>query len=79
MKTFYYKLLCCELDLGIQYYIYFHRIVLYYEPVSFILCCRCNFLNFAKNIRCLECKEDGPRKVDMGDVEMKKGDWICSE
>lgn len=43
------------------------------------MCPKCNFLNFAKNIRCLECKEDGPRKVDTGDVVMKKGDWICSE
>ncbi|KAL6183294.1 hypothetical protein ACLB2K_044705 [Fragaria x ananassa] len=43
------------------------------------MCPKCNFLNFAKNIRCLECKEEGPRKVDMSDVEMKKGDWVCSE
>ncbi|KAL6175689.1 hypothetical protein ACLB2K_052328 [Fragaria x ananassa] len=43
------------------------------------MCPKCNFLNFVKNIRCLECKEEGPRKVDMSDVEMKKGDWVCSE
>ena len=38
-------------------------------------------MNFAKNLRCLQCKEDGPRKADAGDleIEMKKGDWICTE
>ncbi|KAJ0048118.1 hypothetical protein Pint_17077 [Pistacia integerrima] len=40
---------------------------------------RCNFLNFARNVICLKCKEDGPKSVHGGDVEMKKGDWICSE
>ncbi|CAL5445278.1 unnamed protein product [Camellia sinensis] len=39
----------------------------------------CNFMNFAKNQRCLKCKEDGPKKVGFDDVEMKKGDWICPE
>ncbi|XP_042456545.1 uncharacterized protein LOC122041067 isoform X1 [Zingiber officinale] len=42
------------------------------------LCPNCNFLNFAQNLRCLECKEDGPKRVnrDSGN-EMKKGDWTC--
>ncbi|KAM1238765.1 hypothetical protein TB2_039413 [Malus domestica] len=45
------------------------------------MCPKCNFMNFAKNLRCLQCKEDGPRKADAGDleIEMKKGDWICTE
>ncbi|WOL11898.1 zinc finger protein VAR3, chloroplastic [Canna indica] len=42
------------------------------------LCPNCNFLNFARNLRCLECKEDGPKKATPGgDAEMKLGDWNC--
>lgn len=41
------------------------------------MCPKCNFLNFAKNWRCLKCKEDGPTAVGSDDVEMKKGDWVC--
>ncbi|KAM4114267.1 hypothetical protein ACJW30_04G056200 [Castanea mollissima] len=40
---------------------------------------RCNFLNFSRNKQCRGCNEDGPKKVGMGDVEMKKGDWTCSQ
>ncbi|KAJ0106545.1 hypothetical protein Patl1_19612 [Pistacia atlantica] len=40
---------------------------------------RCNFYNFARNLICLKCKEDGPKSVRGGDIEMKDGDWICSE
>ncbi|KAK1264168.1 hypothetical protein QJS04_geneDACA021223 [Acorus gramineus] len=39
----------------------------------------CNFVNFARNIRCLACKEDGPRRVDPSGIEMKSGDWICPQ
>ncbi|KAL6573379.1 hypothetical protein OROHE_001838 [Orobanche hederae] len=35
----------------------------------------CKFMNFARNIRCLKCKTEGPTNVD--EVEMKKGDWNC--
>ncbi|XP_042456546.1 zinc finger protein VAR3, chloroplastic-like isoform X2 [Zingiber officinale] len=42
------------------------------------LCPNCNFLNFAQNLRCLECKEDGPERVNRDSSnEMKKGDWNC--
>ncbi|CAN6478535.1 unnamed protein product [Victoria cruziana] len=41
------------------------------------ICQKCNFMNFARNLRCLECKEKGPRNVDLDGAEMKKGDWIC--
>ncbi|XP_020088924.1 zinc finger protein VAR3, chloroplastic-like isoform X3 [Ananas comosus] len=43
------------------------------------LCPNCNFLNFARNLRCLECKENGPKRVDFGNAEMKLGDWTCPE
>lgn len=43
------------------------------------LCPKCNFLNFSRNTRCRECKEDGPKGVGGDDVEKKKGDWICPE
>lgn len=39
-------------------------------------CAKCNFMNFSKNIRCLKCNGEGPKKVDV-DAEMKQGDWIC--
>uniref|UniRef100_A0A0A9CU46 RanBP2-type domain-containing protein n=1 Tax=Arundo donax TaxID=35708 RepID=A0A0A9CU46_ARUDO len=41
------------------------------------LCPNCNFLNFARNRRCLECKADGPKKLEAATAEMKMGDWIC--
>ncbi|KAJ6848774.1 zinc finger protein VAR3, chloroplastic [Iris pallida] len=41
------------------------------------LCPSCNFLNFARNVRCLKCEEDGPKRVNFGGAEMKLGDWIC--
>lgn len=43
------------------------------------ICSKCNFMNFARNVRCLECKEDGPKRVSFDEVEMKKGDWTCSK
>ncbi|XP_047338873.1 zinc finger protein VAR3, chloroplastic-like [Impatiens glandulifera] len=44
------------------------------------MCPKCNFLNFARNVRCLKCHEDGPKQVSVVDgFEMKKGDWMCSE
>ncbi|KAJ6846723.1 zinc finger protein VAR3, chloroplastic [Iris pallida] len=43
------------------------------------LCPNCNFLNFARNVRCLECKEDGPKRTNFGGAEMKLGDWTCPQ
>ncbi|XP_010916149.1 zinc finger protein VAR3, chloroplastic [Elaeis guineensis] len=43
------------------------------------LCPNCNFLNFARNLRCLECKADGPKRVEFGGAEMKFGDWTCPQ
>ncbi|PAN45439.1 hypothetical protein PAHAL_9G119200 [Panicum hallii] len=43
------------------------------------LCTNCNFLNFARNRHCLECKADGPKKVEAATTEMKMGDWICTQ
>lgn len=40
---------------------------------------RCNFMNFSRNIRCLECKAEGPKRVAVDEVEMKKGDWNCPQ
>jgi predicted RNA-binding Zn-ribbon protein involved in translation (DUF1610 family) len=42
-------------------------------------CPKCNFLNFARNIRCLECKELGPRMAGPSEIQMKPGDWICAK
>ncbi|KAH7528563.1 hypothetical protein FEM48_Zijuj05G0085300 [Ziziphus jujuba var. spinosa] len=33
-------------------------------------------MNFSRNIRCLKCKAEGPKKVSEN-FEMKKGDWNC--
>ncbi|XP_059644678.1 zinc finger protein VAR3, chloroplastic-like [Cornus florida] len=43
----------------------------------FGFCFRCKFMNFSRNTRCLKCKANGPERVSVGDVEMKKGDWNC--
>ncbi|KAK1645043.1 hypothetical protein QYE76_062848 [Lolium multiflorum] len=43
------------------------------------LCPNCNFLNFARNRQCLECKEAGPKKIEADTTEMKMGDWICPQ
>ncbi|KAJ8753713.1 hypothetical protein K2173_026389 [Erythroxylum novogranatense] len=55
------------------------------------MCTKCNFLNYARNKRCLKCNEGGPRSVGTTNMEMQggprsvgttnmemlKGDWIC--
>lgn len=43
------------------------------------ICSQCNFMNFARNVSCRKCGEDGPKATNSDDIEMKKGDWICSE
>ncbi|RAL49969.1 hypothetical protein DM860_017470 [Cuscuta australis] len=35
------------------------------------LCTKCNFLNFAKNSRCLQCKENPPKRL------LHPGEWEC--
>ncbi|GMH15154.1 hypothetical protein Nepgr_016995 [Nepenthes gracilis] len=46
------------------------------------ICPRCNFLNFAKNVKCLRCDgffKDrlGKMSEDHDHLPLKKGDWIC--
>ncbi|KAK8942294.1 hypothetical protein KSP40_PGU018766 [Platanthera guangdongensis] len=42
------------------------------------LCPNCNFLNFSRNVRCRECKAEGPKRVDTAAAaKMKPGDWTC--
>ncbi|OMO60679.1 Zinc finger, RanBP2-type [Corchorus capsularis] len=46
------------------------------------LCPKCNFLNFARNIKCLRCdglSEEKLRQLreDQDHLPLKKGDWIC--
>ncbi|KAF9625284.1 hypothetical protein IFM89_020870 [Coptis chinensis] len=43
------------------------------------ICPNCTFMNFARNIRCLECKADGPNRVNIDDIDKKKGDWTCPQ
>ncbi|KAM0898861.1 hypothetical protein ACQ4PT_021673 [Festuca glaucescens] len=45
-------------------------------------CPKCNFLNFAKNIRCLRCDGEFQERYrlmheDQDHLPLKKGDWIC--
>lgn len=40
---------------------------------------RCSFMNFSRNIRCLKCKAEGPKRVSADEAEMKKGDWTCRQ
>ncbi|MED6224229.1 hypothetical protein PIB30_081953 [Stylosanthes scabra] len=47
------------------------------------VCPKCNFLNFARNIRCLRCDSLCEQKIkqfqeESNHLPLKKGDWICS-
>ncbi|XP_057744921.1 zinc finger protein VAR3, chloroplastic-like isoform X1 [Arachis stenosperma] len=47
------------------------------------VCPKCNFLNFARNIRCLRCDSLCEQKIkqfkeDNNHLPLKKGDWICN-
>ncbi|XP_043705797.1 uncharacterized protein LOC122655617 isoform X2 [Telopea speciosissima] len=48
------------------------------------VCPKCNFLNFAKNIKCLRCDGLFQEKLmklreDLDHLPMKKGDWLCDK
>ncbi|ONK75317.1 uncharacterized protein A4U43_C03F15590 [Asparagus officinalis] len=48
------------------------------------ICPKCNFMNFAKNIKCLRCSGVSQEKLDKLREErehlpLKKGDWICEK
>ncbi|XP_002525990.2 zinc finger protein VAR3, chloroplastic isoform X1 [Ricinus communis] len=48
------------------------------------LCPKCNFLNFARNIRCLHCDglfQDRLQRLqeDQDHLPLKRGDWICEK
>lgn len=59
----------------IQLFIFFYHIHTYiYLCVCFsyeVLFYRCNFLNFARNTRCLQCKEKPPER------HLNPGEWEC--
>ncbi|KAL3725788.1 hypothetical protein ACJRO7_030767 [Eucalyptus globulus] len=47
-------------------------------------CPKCNFLNFAKNIKCLRCDTFSQERLnqlqeDQDHLPLKKGDWICDK
>ncbi|KAL9324907.1 hypothetical protein ACSQ67_005552 [Phaseolus vulgaris] len=47
------------------------------------LCPKCNFMNFARNIRCLGCDSLFEEKIkqlkqENNHLPLKKGDWICN-
>ncbi|VFQ87212.1 unnamed protein product [Cuscuta campestris] len=41
------------------------------------ICSKCNFMNFAKNMKCRECDAVAPKRFSGDDIEMRKGDWKC--
>ncbi|XP_010916201.1 uncharacterized protein [Elaeis guineensis] len=48
------------------------------------ICPKCNFLNFAKNIKCLRCNGEFQERLkrlqeDQEHLPLKKGDWICEK
>ncbi|KAB2620064.1 hypothetical protein D8674_037024 [Pyrus ussuriensis x Pyrus communis] len=48
------------------------------------LCPKCNFLNFARNIKCLRCDDFSQERQtrlreDQDHLPLKKGDWICDK
>ncbi|KAL3637356.1 hypothetical protein CASFOL_019655 [Castilleja foliolosa] len=40
------------------------------------VCDKCNFMNFARNIKCLKCEAER-HNIIAADAVMKKGDWHC--
>ncbi|OAY72271.1 Ubiquitin-conjugating enzyme E2 variant 1B, partial [Ananas comosus] len=48
------------------------------------ICPKCNFMNFAKNIKCLHCNGEFQERYkmlheDQEHLPLKKGDWICKK
>lgn len=48
------------------------------------ICPKCNFMNFARNIRCLRCDSLFEERIkqlkeDNNHLPLKKGDWICNK
>ncbi|KAJ8621442.1 hypothetical protein MRB53_029971 [Persea americana] len=48
------------------------------------ICPKCNFVNFARNIKCLRCEGVSQERLknlreDRDHLPMKKGDWICDK
>ncbi|WOL11617.1 hypothetical protein Cni_G20381 [Canna indica] len=48
------------------------------------ICPKCNFLNFAKNMKCLRCNGESEERFkklreDQEHLPLKKGDWICGK
>ncbi|CAH9107913.1 unnamed protein product [Cuscuta epithymum] len=48
------------------------------------LCTNCNFLNFARNIKCLRCNGISQERLhnlrsEQDNLPLKKGDWICDK
>ncbi|KAK7308676.1 hypothetical protein VNO77_42296 [Canavalia gladiata] len=48
------------------------------------LCPKCNFINFARNIKCLRCDNFFEERIkqlqeDNNHLPLKKGDWICNK
>lgn len=39
----------------------------------FLILSRCSFMNFAKNIKCLECEEARPKR------QLTGGEWECPQ
>ncbi|OMO88797.1 Zinc finger, RanBP2-type [Corchorus olitorius] len=37
------------------------------------ICQRCNFMNFARNVKCLECEDDRPKR------QLTGGEWECPQ
>ncbi|XP_051115610.1 zinc finger protein VAR3, chloroplastic [Andrographis paniculata] len=40
-------------------------------------CSKCKFVNFARNVRCLQCQAERPISIGDNSPEKKKGDWDC--
>ncbi|KAM1740836.1 hypothetical protein ACFX12_011025 [Malus domestica] len=48
------------------------------------LCPKCNFLNFARNLKCLRCDDFSQERLtrlreEQDHLPLKKGDWICDK
>lgn len=56
---------------------FFFFLICFFSSTQFKLKCsttfRCSFMNFARNVRCLECNEQRPKKLLTG------GEWECPQ
>lgn len=65
--------MCFEHGKHIRHFIGLFERAIMNEFLCYNLSCRCSFMNFARNMRCLECNGARPKRVLTG------GEWECPQ